>query len=108
MTCGACITPKSDSADYDGVAVVGLKKAVEDVLRGRIEILTAYGCNRQVSQYGQTHWLQVPKTLKAASSFLTPRGGEEDIGTSLPNSSAGIFIQYGAGGGGLTQAPSKG
>lgn len=107
MTCGACITPNSDSPDYDGRHAVGLKTAVEDVLKGRVEILTVYGCNRQVSQYGQTHFLQVPKTLKAASLVLTPRGDKEDIGPSLPYRDSGVYIQYGAGGGGLTQAPSQ-
>lgn len=106
MTCGACISPTSDSFDYDGNAAVGLKSAVSDVLKGKIEVITASGCNRQVSQYGQIHWLSVPKTLKSNSSGLTPRGTNEDAGCSLPNKSSGIFIQYGAGGGGLTQAPS--
>lgn len=107
MTCGASIAPTSSSADYDGTAAVGLKTAVSKVLKGEIEIITAYGCNRQVSQYGQIHWLEVGKALKAAARGLTPRGTEEDIGSSLPNKSSGIFIQYGAGGGGLTQAPSQ-
>lgn len=107
MTCGACITPTSDSADYDGTAAIGLTKSVSDVFNGKVEVLTVYGCNRQVSQYGQTHWLQVPKTLKAAASGLTPRGTQEDIGSALPSKPSGIFIQYGAGGGGLTQAPSQ-
>lgn len=106
MTCGACITPLSDSFDYDGIAAVGLKRAVSDVLKGKIEILTVYGCNRQVSQYGQIHWLQVPKTLKSDAGWITPRGTNEDVGCSLPKKPSGIFIQYGAGGGGLTQAPS--
>jgi hypothetical protein len=107
MTCGACITPTSDSADYDATAALGLRTAVSTVLKDKVEILTAYGCNRQVSQYGQTHWLQVPVTLKTASRGLTPRGEKEDIGSSLPTHSSGIFIQYGAGGGGLTQAPAQ-
>jgi len=37
-----------------------------------------FGCNRQVSQHGQTNWI---------------------------NPDSGIYIQYGAGGGGLTRAP---
>lgn len=106
MTCGACIAPTSDSANYDGVAATGLIKAVGSVLKGRIEVLTVYGCNRQVSQYGQIHWLQVSSTLKSNATGLTPRGNDEDVGSSLPKSPSGIFIQYGAGGGGLTQAPS--
>lgn len=108
MTCGACIAPTSDSASYDGGAALGLKKSVSETLDGEVVILTVYGCNRQVSEHGQIHWLAVNKTLKAAARGLTPRGHEEDIGSSLPNKSSGIFIQYGAGGGGLTQAPSQG
>jgi hypothetical protein len=107
MTCGACITPTSDSANYDGAAALGLRKAVSKTLNAQVEILSTYGCNRQVSQYGQTHWLEVNKQLKTNSHGLTPRGDAEDVGTSLPTKLTGIFIQYGAGGGGLTQAPSQ-
>lgn len=107
MTCAACITPKSDSACYDAVAAIGLRTAVSEVLGGEVEVLGGRGCSRQVSRYGQIHWLQVNKTLKAAARGLTPRGTSEDIGSSLPNKKSGIYIQYGAGGGGLTMGPSQ-
>lgn len=40
--------------------------------------------------------LKENKILKTASRGLTPRAHEEDVGTSLPNKSSGIFIRYGA------------
>jgi hypothetical protein len=75
--------------------------------------LTVWGCNRQVaqlenpnkcdklnrpnqvSQFGQTHWLSLTKD------------GAKPASTHRPQESRGVFIQLGAGGGGLTQAPSQ-
>jgi hypothetical protein len=83
MTAGACITPNvsdEDAVNYDGTIALGLVTAARQTFgqQCRIEPITVYGCNRQVSQYGQTNWIN-----------------------PLP----GIHIQYGAGGGGLTRAP---
>ncbi|PJD90724.1 MAG: hypothetical protein CK424_08635 [Legionella sp.] len=82
MTAGACITPNVSEkmvADYDASVAVGLVAAVRQTLGDcEIEPITVYGCNRQVSQHGQTNWM---------------------------NPYPGIHIQYGAGGGGLTRAP---
>ncbi len=82
ISAGACITPnvsEQSSADYDASIAVGLIAAVRRTLDSCvIEPITVFGCNRQVSQHGQTNWM-----------------------TPYP----GIHIQYGAGGGGLTRAP---
>jgi hypothetical protein len=83
MTAGACITPnvsEKDTAQYDGSLALGLVTAVRKTLgdQCRVDPVLVYGCNRQVSQYGQTQWM---------SPYL------------------GMYIQYGAGGGGLTRAP---
>lgn len=104
MTCGACITPTSDSASYDGGAALGLRTSTGQVLKGRVEMLSVQGCNRQMSRHGEAQVLAVTKSLKAAAEWFTPRGEQEDIGSSLPNK-PGIFLIYGLGGGGLTRAP---
>lgn len=83
ITAGACITPNvstEDSADYDASIAIGLASTVKRTLGKQctVEPITVYGCNRQVSQYGQLAWI-----------------------TPFP----GVHIQYGAGGGGLTRAP---
>ncbi len=71
-----------------GTAVAGatslnvLLRRTDRVVGGEVEILTTYGCNRQISAYGQIHWLAVPKALKAAARGFTPRGREEDVGSS--------------------------
>jgi hypothetical protein len=82
ITAGACITPalnSKDAANYDGSAALGLVSAVRNALGEACVVhpLNVYGCNRQVSQYGQITWMQPYK---------------------------GLHIQYGAGGGGLTRA----
>lgn len=106
MTAGACITP-INSNEYDGVAATGLIAAVRRNLGCEVEILSVRGCNRQVSQYGQTHWIS-PKSSPQKNGFsFKPRGDGLDQGTHRPLKSKGILIQMGAGGGGLTQAPSQ-
>lgn len=83
ITAGACITPNvsdEDSANYDGTIAVGLISAVRKTFGDhfKVEPISIYGCNRQVSKFGQTQWI---------------------------NPYPGIYIQYGAGGGGLTRGP---
>ena len=83
LTAGACITPNvSDqyAAYYDSTIAFGLLQSVKNTLgdQCKVEPIFVYGCNRQVSQNGQIHWIEPYKN---------------------------IFIQYGAGGGGLTRAP---
>lgn len=59
MTSGACITPncaEEDSADYDASIAVGLIASVRKTLGFKVEVIVAYGCNRHVSQYGETRW----------------------------------------------------
>lgn len=82
MTASACITPAGASADgahYDGSSALGLVSAMRHTLGDAFTVspLVVYGCNRQVSRHGQSNWAK-------------------------PH--AGIMIQYGAGGGGLTRA----
>ncbi len=109
MTGAACITPnvsEKDSANYDGTAAVGLISAVRKTLDCEVEVITVYGCNRQVSEYGQSHWISPPIGDQPTSSFLAPRGHYLDQGTHRLDSRT-IKVQMGAGGGGLTQGPAQ-
>ena len=112
MTAAACITPnvlEENAADYDGTAAIGLASAVRKTLGCRVEILAVYGCNRQMSAKGQSHWITVPSNGKTTSPFsLKPREHDLDLGTYLPPDFKGVAIQFGAGGGGLTQGPAQG
>jgi hypothetical protein len=112
MTCGACITPnvsEKESANYDATSATGLIAAVRQTLDAPIEVLTVYGCNRQVSEHGQSHWTTIPvnRPPYPVNSFLSPRGHDLDLGTHRPAKHRGVIIQMGAGGGGLTQAPAQ-
>ncbi len=112
MTCGACITPnvsEKESANYDATSATGLIAAVRQTLAAPIEVLTVYGCNRQVSEHGQSHWMTIPTTPPPfpIKPFLSPRGHHLDLGTHRPVNQRGVVIQMGAGGGGLTQAPAQ-
>ena len=83
VTAGACITPNvidESTPNYDGTIAVGLISAARHTIgdQCKVEPIFVHGCNRQVSQYGQIHWME-----------------------PFP----GIHVQYGAGGGGLTRAP---
>ncbi len=83
LTGGACITPNISNeytSYYDGTIAIGLIQSVRKCLGSQFKVkpILVYGCNRQVSQYGQIKWIQPFKN---------------------------IFIQYGAAGGGLTRAP---
>jgi hypothetical protein len=111
MTAGACVTPnvsEKSSANYDGTIATGLIAAARQTLGFEIEPFVVYGCNRQFSQHGETHWVSVaPNPVPQSLLSLTPRGQDQDLGTFRPDLERGIFVQYGAGGGGLTQAPSQ-
>ena len=102
LTCAACITPNiidKTCADYDAVAAVGLLTAARQTLGCEIEPITVWGCNRQVSRYGQSHWFE----LQSRSRIEL-----RDRGTYLPSDVlSGAYIQLGAGGGGLTVGPSQ-
>lgn len=112
MTAGSCITPSvssQESANYDATAAIGLISMAKETLDCELEVLTVYGCNRQVNQYGQSHWLslQSPGKPKPRSTFA-PRGQELDMGTSrFPHLERGVFIQMGSEEGGLSQAPAQ-
>ena len=102
LTCSACITPNvvdRTCADYDSIAATGLISAVRQTLACEIEPLTVWGCNRQVSRWGQSHWLDV-KMDNGNIQLI-------DKGTHLSRSTCGIHVQLGAGGGGLTIGPSQ-
>ena len=112
MTAGACITPnvsEENSADYDATAATGLISAARETLGCELEVINVYGCNRQFNEFGQSHWVSLkPPNSPKPMSPLTPRGHELDMGTSrFPHSERGVFIQMGAGGGGLTLAPAQ-
>ncbi|CAF1479990.1 unnamed protein product [Adineta ricciae] len=83
FTAGACVTPNvSDkrTAFYDESIALGLITSVRKALGRECQVkpIHVYGCNRQVSRYGQLNWIEPLKN---------------------------IFVQYGAAGGGLTRAP---
>lgn len=83
VTAGACLTPNvtdESTPNYDGTIAVGLVSTARQTIGSqcKIEPILVYGCNRQVSHYGQIHWVEP---------------------------SPGIHVQFGAGGGGLTRAP---
>jgi hypothetical protein len=62
ITASACITPNvidETCTHYDSVAATGLVSAVRQTLGCEVDVITMFGCNRQVSRYGQTHWLQL-------------------------------------------------
>jgi hypothetical protein len=110
MTAAACITPnvlEEDSANYDGVAATGLISAVRQTLGCEVEIFSVYGCNRQLSEYGQSHWV-APSFEKASTKpySILPRKPVQDLGTHRLSSPT-IQIQMGAGGGGLTMGPAQ-
>lgn len=110
MTAGACITPNRsdpDSADYDAAAAVGLIAATRKALDCEVDILTVYGCNRQVSEFGQSHWFTAPVNDQPEQSFLIPRGHHLDCGTHRNANPYSVKIQVGAAGGGLTQGPAQ-
>jgi len=86
------------------VHAAGLLTSVRQTLGCKVDVFALYGCNRQVSQHGQTHWLS-PLKAQGANSLFAPRGHELDRGTH--RSLEPVTFQMGAGGGGLTQAPSQ-
>ena len=109
-TAAACVTPtisEEETANYDGTAATGLVSAMRKTLDCPVEVLTVYGCNRQVSEFGQSHWGSYPENEETTPPFsLEPRGHKLDRGTYRPPSKK-IVYQYGAGGGGLTQGPGQ-
>lgn len=81
FTAGACVTPAhrgDEGANYDATISLGLVNSLYKTYNDQCTVvpLTVYGCNRVVSQRGQTSWLH-----------------------PYP----GIQLQFGAGGGGLTR-----
>ena len=103
MTCCACITPnviEPSNTHYDGVAAVGLVSAVRQSLNTEVEVLTVWGCNRQVSRWGESHWLSVGELTQGKRVI-------QDSGPYRPQTDSGVHIQLGAGGGGITQGPAR-
>jgi hypothetical protein len=104
MTCSACITPTvldDSGSNYDAVAATGLLAAARNVMGCDFEVLTVWGCNRQVCRWGQGHWFEAQAAPGAKTVEL------KDVGTHRPDRSSGVIVQLGAGGGGLTQGPSR-
>ncbi len=111
MTAGATITPnvsEINSANYDATIATGLIAAARKTLGCPLEVFSVYGCNRQMSEHGQTHWLTIPKNGPPfpIHPFFNPRGHDLDLGPYRPANHKGVVIQMGAGGGGLTQGPA--
>lgn len=109
-TAAACVTPtvsEEEAANYDGTAATGLVSAMRKTLDCPVEVLTVYGCNRQVNEFGQGHWGSIRKKEETTSPFsLEPRGHKLDRGTYRPSSERVLFT-WGAGGGGLTNGPGQ-
>ncbi len=106
MTAGATITPnvsELNSTNYDASIATGLIAAARKTLNCPIEVFSVYGCNRQVSEHGETHWLTIPKNHPPfpINPFFTPRGRDLDLGPYRPPNHKGVVIQMGAGGGGF-------
>lgn len=104
LTCSACITPSvldETGSNYDAVAATGLLAAARNVMGCDFEVLTVWGCNRQVCRWGQGHWFEVQPAPNGKIVAL------KDMGTHKPDRATGILVQLGAGGGGLTQGPSR-
>ena len=107
MTSGACITPQGSgdngSTDYDSIAATGLVSAVRRWLDSDMEVLSIWGVNNRLTEFGEMHWFQANTELKGSL-------GLKDVGTSIPDSDAcesGVFIQLGAGAGAIVQGPSR-
>lgn len=111
LTAAACITPtiaEEESSYYDGTAAIGLISAVRSSLNCHVEVLSVSACDRQVSQYGQSHWMTAPPQGKETRSLfsLQPRGSTLKLGT-FRNYLSRIIFHIGAGGGGLTLGPAQ-
>lgn len=105
LTCAACITPHvidETSAYYDSAAGTALMTAARQTFGADIDVLTVWGCNRQVSRHGELHWL----TIGAPSGKADKKRLVIDNGPNRRPGNTGVHIQLGAGGGGLTQGPS--
>lgn len=105
LTCSACITPSVNDrscADYDSIAATGLIATTRKTFGNRATVLplTLWGCNRQVSRWGQSHWLELQMEKDGVATL-------KDFGTSRPQKATGVHVQLGAGGGGLTVGPSQ-
>lgn len=109
VTTGACISPnvlEPESTHYHAVSAVGMLAAVQSTLGCDVQPVAVWGCNRQTSQYGETHWLE------ASSNVIHGGVKVHDCGSHRPKKTfekggGGIFVQVGAAGGGLTQAPAQ-
>lgn len=104
LTCAACITPRlfdETNTYYDSIAATGLMSAARKTLGGELDILTVWGCNRQVSRHGELHWLSIGDINNNNNKRIVI-----DNGPNRNYDNNGIHIQVGAGGGGLTQGPS--
>lgn len=103
LTSGACITPNvtdGNTAHYDSTAAVGLISTYRKIFHplGQLDVVTMWGCNRQMTSFGQTQWFEVDHKGECVAHYshkpvTTKRGG--------------VLVQIGAAGGGLTQAPSQ-
>lgn len=112
LTCSACITPNVTDVScthYDAHAAVGLMTAVRRTIPYELELLTVWGCNRQMSKYGQGRWFELGRDAKGLLNGIEVKSSS----TYRPRHSisgaegGGIFVQLGAGGGGLTQGPAQ-
>lgn len=105
LTCAACITPNiidQTSAYYDSAAGTALMTAARQTFGADIDVLTMWGCNRQVSRHGELHWY----SLGAQNGKADKKRLVVDNGPNRRPGSTGVHFQLGAGGGGLTQGPS--
>lgn len=104
MTCGACLTPKCNSTnkfDYDSVAATGLVASMRKWLSCDVDVLSVWGSNRQLTQFGEMRWFEGVPAAEGVSL--------KDIGTIRPKieNINGIIVQIGSGGSGIAQGPSQ-
>jgi hypothetical protein len=112
LTSGALITPNTldkTSTHYHAATAVGLFSAVRATMECDVEAVAVWGCNRQVSQYGETHWFEAAATRPEGEGVVFNNVGSYRPLKSLDtgSSGSGIYVQLGAAGGGLTQAPAQ-
>ncbi len=119
ITSSACITPNmldETSTHYDGTAATGLMSAARQTLDARVHLepLTVWGCNRQMSRYGQSHWFSLSGDGVSSRRQLVNLGACRPAANAASINATGamgqngfVHIQLGAGGGGLTQGPAQ-
>jgi hypothetical protein len=110
LTSGACITPQGageNSSNYDAVVANGLVTAARRWLSCDMEVISMWGTNSRLTEFGEMHWFQpahIGAAEAAAGSLML-----KDLGTARPDEAVGggIFVQLGGGAGAIAQGASR-